>query len=125
VRALDPGERELLERSDATVIGASALETLVAVKNALDGAPVYVHLDVDVLDPEVAPVQDPVPGGLPPDKLYDLLDSVVEESALVGVEITALDVPDEPDVREDAVDVVMGVVEPLLEALPEEARVDG
>ena len=48
------------------MIGASTVETLVAVKNALDGAPVYVHLDVDVLDPEAFPVQYPAPGGLRP-----------------------------------------------------------
>ena len=51
VRDLDDGERELLERSAATVIGASAVETLVAVKNAVDGGPVFIHLDLDVLDP--------------------------------------------------------------------------
>ena len=64
VRDLDRGERELLERSPVTVIGASVIETLVAVKNALDSAPVYVHLDLDVLDPEVFPAQFPAPGGL-------------------------------------------------------------
>ena len=79
-----PGERELLERSAATVIGASAVETLVAVKNALDGAPVFVHLDLDVLDPEHFPAAFPAPGGLHPDKLYDLLDAVVEDCELVG-----------------------------------------
>ena len=87
--SLDPAERDALERSEATVIGASTVETLVAVKNALDGAPVYVHLDVDVLDPEALPVQDPAPGGLPPEKLYDLLEAVMEDSELVGLEITA------------------------------------
>src|SRR3954471_24702969 len=35
VRELDPEERRLLEHSQATVIGASAHETLVAAKNAL------------------------------------------------------------------------------------------
>ncbi len=55
--------------SAVTVIGASPVETLVAVKNALDGAPVYVHLDLDVLDPEQFPAQFPAPGGLPPEKL--------------------------------------------------------
>ena len=59
VRDLDDGERELLERSDATVIGASVVETLVAVKNALDGAPVFIHLDLDVLDPEEFPAAVP------------------------------------------------------------------
>ena len=64
------------------MIGASAVETLVAVKNALDGAPVYVHLDFDVLDPErLSPF--PAPGGLHPDKLYDLLEAVAEDCELV------------------------------------------
>ena len=90
VRDLDPGERELLERSSATVIGAS-LETLVAVQNALDGAPVYVHLDVDVIDPEEMPAQFPAPGGLRADKVYDLLEAVADECEIVGVEVTALE----------------------------------
>jgi arginase len=123
VRDLDPDERVLLERSDATVIGASVLETLVAVKNALDGAPVYVHLDVDVLDPEGTPVQDPVPGGLAADKLFDLLEAVVEDSELVGFEVTAFDMPDDLDERDRAADLVMHVIEPLLAAVPEEAHV--
>ncbi len=72
IRDLDPGERELLERSPATVIGASPVETLVAVKNALEGAPIFVHLDLDVIDPEHFPAAVPAPGGLHPDKLYDL-----------------------------------------------------
>lgn len=90
VRDLDPAERDALERSPATVIGAS-LETLVAVQNALDGAPVYVHLDVDVIDPEEMPAQFPAPGGLRADKLYDLLEAVADECEVVGVEVTALE----------------------------------
>ena len=91
VRDLDDGERELLERSHATVIGASVVETLVAVKNALDGAPVFIHLDLDVLDPEEFPAAVfPTPGGLSSDKLYDLMEAVAEDSELVGIEVTGL-----------------------------------
>ena len=119
VRELDPGERELLERSEVTVIGASTVETLVAVKNALDGAPVYVHLDVDVLDPEALHVEYPVPGGLSADKLYDLLEAVAEDSDLVGLEVTAFELPEDPEAIEEAVATVLHVVEPLLQALGE------
>ena len=125
VRALDPEERGLLERSEATVIGASTVETLVAVKNALDGAPVYVHLDVDVLEPETVPAQDPVPGGLPADKLYDLLEAVAEDSELVGLEVTAFEMPEDPRDRHDATDLLLEVLEPLLETIPAGAHVDG
>ena len=123
VRELDAEERALLERSDVTVVGASAHETLVAAKNALDGAPGYVHLDLDVLDPEVFPAQFPAPGGLAPDKLYDLLEAVMEECDLVGLEITAFEAPEDRFEREEAAEVAAHVVEPLLAAIPEEAHV--
>jgi arginase family enzyme len=123
VRELDAEERRLLERSEVTVVGASAHETLVAAKNALDGAPVYVHLDLDVLDPEVFPAQFPAPGGLAPDKLYDLLEAVMEECELVGLEITAFEAPEDRFQREEAAEIAAHVVEPLLAAIPEEAHV--
>jgi arginase family enzyme len=119
IRDLDPGERELLERSPATVIGASPVETLVAVKNALEGAPIFVHLDLDVIDPEHFPAAVPAPGGLHPDKLYDLLDSVLEDSELVGVEVTAIELPEGEDERAVATETAMHVLEPFLDHLAE------
>lgn len=117
IRDLDPGERELLEKSPATVIGASAIETLVAAKNALDGAPVFVHLDLDVLDPEHFPAAVPAPGGLHPDKLYDLVDSVLEDSELVGLEVTAFEAPEDEEERAVATETAMHVLEPFLDQL--------
>jgi arginase len=121
IRDLDPGERELLERSPATVIGASPVETLVAAKNALDGAPMFVHLDLDVIDPEHFPAAVPAPDGLHPDKLYDLIDSVLEDSELVGLEVTAFEVPDDEGERAVATETVMHVLEPFLDHLTENA----
>ena len=122
IRDLDPGERELLERSPATVIGASTVETLVAVKNALDGAPVFVHLDLDVIDPEHFPAAVPAPNGLHPDKLYDLIDSVLEDSELVGLEVTALrGAGDEEESAVAATETAMHVLEPFLDHLAEAA----
>jgi arginase family enzyme len=117
VRDLDGEERVLLERSGATVIGASVVETLVAVKNALDGAPVYIHLDLDVLDPEDFPAQFPAPGGLHPDKLFDLVESVVEECELVGVEVTAFEAPEDAEERQEAAATAAHVLGPLLDAI--------
>jgi arginase len=117
VRDLDSGERELLERSDATVIGASVVETLVAVQNALDGAPAFIHLDLDVLDPDEFPAAVPAPGGLSSDKLYDLMEAVAEDSELVGVEITAFEAPEDEDDRADMAETAMRVLDPLLDRL--------
>jgi arginase len=110
VRDLDAAERESLERSPATVIGA-ALETLVYLQNALDGRPTYVHLDLDVLDPSVMPAQHPADGGLAPEKLYDLLDAVADSCEVVGLEVVCL---------EDAglAGLVADTVAPLLDSSP-------
>lgn len=124
VRELDPPERVALEHSNVTVIGASPVETLVAVQNALDGAPVYVHLDLDVIDPESFPAQFPAPGGLDPSKLYDVLDAVMDGCELIGLEVTAFEAPDDDAERHVAASTVMHVLEPLLDAIPQEAHVD-
>jgi len=102
VRDLEDPERAALERGRVTVIGA-ALETLVYVVNALDDAPVYVHLDLDVLDPEVMPARYPSGGGLSQEKLYDLLDAVAEACEVVGVEITCLEDPERAGLVADTV----------------------
>jgi arginase len=121
IRDLDPGERELLERSPATVIGASPVETLVAAKNALDGAPMFVHLDLDVIDPEHFPAAVPAPNGLHPDKLYDLIDSLLEDSELLGLEVTNFAVPDDEEESAVATETAMHVLEPFLDHLSERA----
>jgi arginase len=89
---LDPAERENLEGTGATVIGAG-LDTLVAVQNALDAAPVYVHFDSDVLE------------SIRAEKLYDLLEAVADESEIVGVQLNV-----EPEYLEGTA----GALEPLL-----------
>ena len=55
--------------------------------------PVYVHLDVDGLDPSVMPVQFPVPGGLSLDEVRDALRALADDGRLVGIEVTALEDP--------------------------------
>jgi arginase len=119
VRNLDDGERRLLEESPATVIGASTIETLVAVKNALDGAPTFVHLDLDVIDPEHFPAQFPAPGGLHPDRLLDLLESVTEDCEVIGAEVTAFEAPETEPERRAAAETAMHVLQPLLHAMSE------
>jgi len=123
VRDLDDAERAALERNGVTMIGASTVETLVAVSNALERAPVFVHLDLDVLDPDLFPAQFPAAGGLTPARLLDVLEAVAGECELIGVEVAAFEAPDDPDERGAAAAVALDVLEPLLHAISEEAHV--
>ena len=80
VRELDPGERE-----DVDAAGVQ--------RGVPEDGPVYVHLDVDGLDPDVMPVQFPVPGGLQLEDVREVLSKLAADGRLVGIEITALEDP--------------------------------
>jgi arginase len=91
VRSLDPGERELLGKLGARVFTMSDVDRVGverAVREALEhiSGPGFVHvsLDMDVLDPEVAPgVGTPVRGGFSYREAH-LAMELVAESGLVG-----------------------------------------
>jgi arginase family enzyme len=96
VGALPDAEREALGAAGATVIGTT-LETLVFLQNALDGAAVYVHVDVDLV------LGGPDEGGLSEEKLFDLLDAVSDSCEVLGVQVTGLRASDgETAIRADA-----------------------
>jgi arginase len=94
VRDLDPGEKVEVE--------AAGVGTGVP-----GGGPVYVHLDLDALDPSVLPPQFPVPGGMGADEVRDVLAGLVREGRLVGLEVTAFEAP-------EYVELVAGILEPVV-----------
>jgi arginase len=70
-----------------------------AVAAALGEAPVYVHLDPDVLDPTVNPIPYGREGGLQADALLGLLAGVAARGPVLGVEVTAFHSDDDGRVR--------------------------
>ncbi len=84
VRDIDPGERELLDAHHVSLIDRPS-----RLADALAGREVFVHLDVDVLDPTVMPgLAYPVPGGSSADGLASMLSDVAAAATVVGVEVT-------------------------------------
>jgi len=106
VRDVDAGERVLLDTR-----GVGRVESPSQLTDVLDGRPVFVHLDLDVLDPSVLPAIFPAPGGLSDGGLRTLLAEVSEAVDLVGCEITGLLAPDRAR-------RVATIVEPLLPPVP-------
>ena len=95
VRSLDPGERDLLAELDACIFTMSDLDRQgiePALREALEhvsGAGfVHVSLDMDVLDPDVAPgVGTPVRGGLSYREAHLALELVAEAGVLSSLEV--------------------------------------
>jgi arginase len=81
VRDLDPGERVEVERAGVR-------------RGVPERGPVYVHLDLDALDPSQLPAQFPVPDGLDAGEIRDVLAALVDAGRLVGIEVTALEHPE-------------------------------
>ena len=108
VRDLDPGERVLVET--AGIGNARPSE----VAEALRGEQVFIHLDLDVLDPDVLPAQFAVPHGLSDTGLRTLLGELAREATVVGLEVTAFEAPEDADERARRVELVAGLLTPLL-----------
>ena len=103
VRDVDPGEQVLLE-----TYGVSRIERPSRLADALAGREVFVHLDLDVLDPSVVDgFAFPVPGGFSAEGLRRMLAEVDEVATVIGIEITGCPSP-------ESAAMVAGCVAPLL-----------
>jgi arginase len=95
VRSLDEGERELLKELDALVFTMSDVDRLGverAVREALVhvAGPGFVHisLDMDVVDPDVAPgVGTPVRGGLNYREAHLAMELIAESGLATSIDV--------------------------------------
>jgi arginase len=95
LRALDEGERELLRGLDARVFTMSDVDRVGvehALREALEhvGGPGFVHvsLDMDAVDPEVAPgVGTPVRGGLSYREAHLALELIAESGLASSLDV--------------------------------------
>ena len=111
VRDLDAGERGLVDLKGVKIERPGGLGERLA------GLPVYVHLDLDVLDPSVFPAQFPAEGGLSDGGLRTLLAEVAEGAELIGLEVTAFQAPDDDTSTAGLAELVASIVEPVLAPL--------
>ncbi len=86
-RDLDPGEALLLERSSVEMASAGDLPRSVdALATRVAG--IYLHIDVDVLDPVESPGANcSKPGGMDPQRLYDSLQMIVARIPIAAATI--------------------------------------
>ncbi|WP_281419692.1 arginase family protein [Paractinoplanes toevensis] len=85
VRALDPAEKEYISDRDISIV-----ERLADLPDSVGPATaVYIHIDLDVLDPEVfASVGAPEPDGVTPAQLVNAVRALTDRYPLAGLGIT-------------------------------------
>ncbi|UNZ20967.1 arginase family protein [Streptomyces sp. 891-h] len=91
-RALDPAELSFTESEGIPALSVQALREPAQLVSAVAGTGathVYIHVDLDVLDPEhFTSLSCPEPGGLHPDQLCAALRMLTERFHLAGIGIT-------------------------------------
>lgn len=91
IRSVDPGEDEYIAEHGVTIIGAADISgaALIAAVEATGASAVYVHIDLDVLEPgEFAGIGYPEPFGVGASQLVDALKELLGAFSLAGAGIT-------------------------------------
>lgn len=111
VRALDSGEQDFIEGNRIPRIPAD--EAVADVVAATGADAVYVHIDLDVLDPETfGSMGYPEPGGVTPERLAASVAALTERFTLAGLGITEY----QPSAEKDH-QVLSGLVQALSAAM--------
>ncbi|MEU1710841.1 arginase family protein, partial [Streptomyces sp. NPDC005706] len=91
-RALDPAELDFIESERVRALSVQALrepDQLISAVAGTGATHVYIHLDLDVLDPEhFTSLSCPEPGGLHPDQLRAALHALTKRFNFAGMGIT-------------------------------------
>ncbi|QEV20787.1 arginase family protein [Streptomyces alboniger] len=113
-RDIDAGERELLRTAGVRVIPPKEA-TAENVLKAVGGAPVWIHIDWDVLEPGSVPADYTVPDGMLPSQIRAIFEAI-PLSQLAGVELAEFNAPMDDESSEEAVSIILDMVAPVFDA---------
>jgi arginase family enzyme len=110
-RDIDPAERRLLDDAGVRIIAPGAT-TPENVLRAIDGAPVWIHIDWDVLEPGHLPADYSVPEGLLPSQIKALFEAIPLER-IRGIELAEFNASTDAATNDEAVSVILEMIAPL------------
>lgn len=111
-RDIDPAEGELLAQSGVTVLGPRD-STPERVRQLVDGRPVWIHVDWDVLEPGYIPAAYRVGDGLLPHEVAALFAALPRDSVR-GVELAEFEAGDAEVPERVSVELIVETVQHLL-----------
>ncbi|WAC71201.1 arginase family protein [Roseateles sp. SL47] len=114
-RDIDDQERALLADAGVRILPPAAV-TPEAVLAAIGDAPVWVHIDWDVLDPGHLPADYSVPNGLHPHQIRALFEAI-PAAQLRGMELAEFNASLDEAVNASALAVILDIVAPVFQRL--------
>ncbi len=117
VRDIDAPEQALID-STRIIALAPRMTATPALREAVAGRPVYVHIDCDVLDPGITPTEYNVPGGM---TLLELKEAcaILAECEVIGLEIAEFQATDGSSGLKASAAPILDAVAPLIAKLRE------
>ncbi len=120
-RALDDGESAYVDDAGIRVLSVDDLADpaiVIAAIEATGASAVYLHVDLDVLDPAtVAGIGFPEPFGIQPEQLSDLIRAVRGRFEMVGAALTEF-APDSLDAASADLAVILRILGAFTAPLP-------
>lgn len=113
-RELDPAERDLVRVGKLDLV-SPGVGCVAQFREMLEGSPVYVHLDCDVLEPGIVPTEYCVPGGLSLPQLKSIFE-MLAECAVVGLEIAEFESSNADPMSVAALERLLDAVQPVVGA---------
>ncbi len=111
-RDIDPAEMDLLRQAGVRIL-SPAETTPEAILSLIGDAPVWIHVDWDVLEPNYVPAAYAIGGGLYPQTLRAIFAAIPKEQ-IAGIELAEFEASENALKNEAAIECLLGVVEPLL-----------
>ncbi|WP_431280029.1 arginase family protein [Leifsonia poae] len=112
-RALDEGEEAFVAETGLRMLSAESLsnpEELVDAVAATGATAVYLHIDLDVLDPAtISGIGYPEPFGVQPEELADAIRALRGRFELAGAAITEF-APESPEAAEHDLPVILRIL---------------
>ncbi len=114
-RDIDPAERGLLQSAGVRILPPAHV-TPRNVQNAVNGAPVWIHIDWDVLEPGFLPADYSVPNGLLPSQIRALFESI-PVTQIRGIELAEFNASADAASNDKALSIILDIVAPVFDKL--------
>lgn len=113
-RDIDPAEADLLKQAGVRTL-SPAESTPETILSTIGGAPVWIHVDWDVLEPNHVPAAYAIADGLLPGQLRAILEAIPEEQ-FAGIELAEFEAARDVLKDEAAIECLLEIVGPVLGA---------